>query len=364
MAEGEMTGPLRLGVVGCDVTRATFGTACTRTDEVDVVAVMDSDMPMARIWSRRARSAKVWWEFAPFLREAQVEAALVSGPSTVCAPRVRALLEAGIAVLAVPPFASTLEEEDDLVSLARRMGRPLIPALTARHEAYWNRAARLLAEGRLGSDIVLRCDLSTHRQHSDHRAAGNSWRDEMDAMLRRTAEPACAWLGAALTVSADVDLREAPGTAPNLANMIVTHERGTSIHHLSRLHRRHLVEQFVFHGRDGMLVAATSGKRSPDPFQPWTMSLQSPGGGEVDVAPVSSLLAGPEAMDPYLALLRDFVRAVRQGATPLSGMDQMRELSSVVAAAHHSSMAHVRVSLPLTGSAAILKALEDRSAAR
>lgn len=362
MAEGETTGPLRLGVVGCDVTRATFGTACTRTDAVEVVAVMDGDMPMARIWSRRARSAKVWWEFAPFLREAQVEAALVSGPAAVCAQRIRALLEAGIAVLAVPPFATTLEEEDALVSLAHGTGCPLIPALTARHEAYWNRAARLLAEGRLGSDIVLRCDLSTHRQHSDHREAGNAWRDEMDAMLRRTVEPACGWLGPALTVSADVDLHEAPGTAPNLANMIVTHERGTSVHHLTRLHKRHLVEQFVFHGSDGMLIAATSGKRSPDPFQPWTMALHPQGGAEVDVAPISSALAGPEAMDPYLALLKDLVRAVRDGASPLSGMGEMRELSAVVAAAHHSSMAHVRVSLPLTGSASILRALAERSA--
>ncbi len=183
-------------------------------------------------------------------------------------------------------------------------------------------------------------------------------------LLCHTADVCRWWLGDALTVSADIDLQGGNGSgarqAGALANVIVTHERGQSVHHLARVRSTQSDERYKVLGAQGHLEL-----------------ILNPGASLVAGGAVSSLtrhvsgqrpesLATSERVTPdmdataarYRLLLAHFADCVQTACAPLVRGADARAALEIVQAAYLSSQEGTKISLPLH------RAAEPRALAR
>jgi predicted dehydrogenase len=144
---------------------------CRAAPDVDLVGVVDRDLVRAR--EVAARYGAPVWE-AGELQKAALDAVVVSVPTKQHVLVAAPLLERGVPVLVEKPIAASLEEADQLMSLAERKGTLLQvghterfnPAVVALREAC--RDPRFIESHRLGSfqprslDIDVILDLMIH----------------------------------------------------------------------------------------------------------------------------------------------------------------------------------------------------------
>jgi predicted dehydrogenase len=155
-----VTGPLRLGIVGCGrVTMWCHIPALEATEAVEVVSVADLDE------QRRARAASrlgidaAYGSAAELLAGTPVDAVGICVPATGHADLVEEVLAAGRHVLVEKPLAQTLEDCDRIIGTAAG-GLTVAVGLNYRCHRLIREARDVLASGVLGRLVLIETSLT------------------------------------------------------------------------------------------------------------------------------------------------------------------------------------------------------------
>lgn len=145
-----MSGPVRIGVLGCaDIARRRMlpaFAACPAT-EVAAVASRDADRAGALAAEFGARGVE---GYEALLSDEEVDAVYVPLPLALHAEWVEAALRAGKHVLAEKPVTSGPARTDELFGLARESGLALMENVMFVHHSQHDRVSTMIAEGAIG----------------------------------------------------------------------------------------------------------------------------------------------------------------------------------------------------------------------
>ncbi len=346
--------PLRLGVAGGALGRTRYGGALLAArPRVQVAAIVDADTRSARAWARELGAGGAEAVFADLeallASPLAFDALLIASPLPDRAPHIKQAALAGKPILCEIPFAATLGETDDALRTVQDAGVLLLPALWRRFDARFQQASDFVASGAVGTLRQARCHWTYPYAGAAAAEIGEeNWNALLSLLACQTADACRWWLGGAQTVSADVDVQAEDALAPTgknrqqweaIANLIVTHARGQSTHHLARTRAGQPDERYVLTGSTGrleLIAAAPSGSTLP------SLTLYRPGQRPEPLDGENA--ASPE---PIRALLQHFAHCVQTGQTPAVTGADLRAAMEIVQAAYLSSQENLKVSLPL-----------------
>lgn len=350
---------LRLGVVGCHQGRARYGTALLATPILAVAGLADTDLSLARAWAREVGGKPPVFEHLSALLAAAPDALLIASSLPERPTQLNAAIEAGIPTLCEFPFAPTLTETDRLLRAAETKGVPLTPALPRRLDPWFAEIARLVANDTLGAIRQARCDWQFPVGGVTTYATGDAsggWASLFQQLACQTTDVCRWWLGAAVSVSADIVLpqenlpsRTAGGRQPRetaLANIIVTHERGQSTHHLTQSRAQQPGESYLLSGQQGRLeLLVSAGERASAAIPSLTLQLPEHRAERLTPENADSLLS--PAVLRIQRLLEAFAHSVRNASAPPVSSTEARAAQEIVTAAFLSTRENAKVSLPL-----------------
>jgi myo-inositol 2-dehydrogenase/D-chiro-inositol 1-dehydrogenase len=354
---GSADSPLRIGIVGGALARARYAAALTALPSLRTVALVDPDKRAARAWARQLGSGPTLFDDLDRLLEADLEldALLIASPLRARAAHITAAACAHKPVLCEIPFAPRLAETDAALRAAAENGVLLMPALPRRFDPDFRHVTQYAETGALGTLRQVRCDWTFPAQgagtveiQSDAEDVG--WYALWRHALCHTADVCRWWLGDALTVSADIDAAEGRARQEGaLANIILTHERGQSVHHLARVRSTLSDERYKVVGAHSHLeLILGPGASLAAGGAVTSLTLHRPNQHPEPLATPER--AAPET-DPvsarYRSLLAHFGDCVRTACAPVVRGADARVALETVQAAHLSSQEGSKVSLPL-----------------
>lgn len=374
LAGSDFGAALPVGVFGARLARTRYGAALATLPAVRVTAILDADDQHARAWARDLGNRTALAADAADLLSHHIEGVLVASPLQQRGSHVEAALRAHLPALVEAPIAATLEEADRLISLARETGTVLLPALPRRLDPYIAALGAAMQSEAAGPVRQVRCawTLPVETLEPEESSAGG-WVDLLQSVLCQSADLCRLWLGAPLTLSADMDMEALAGLRPRrharphddaVATLLVTHEKAQATHHVTRTRAVRPDERYIAHCDAGALelVVASSveGQAADSP----RLRLRRPSHRAADLsidvpAPEAALRASTLRMRH---LLLAFARAARGEAAVPFEPETAREAQELVMAAFVSSQEGARVRLPLRrfpDVAALLRARQE-----
>ncbi|CCW36015.1 predicted dehydrogenase [Chthonomonas calidirosea] len=353
--------PLRIGVIGCEIARMRYHTALVATPQLRVTAVTDPDPRLARIWARQIGGRPTVCADTLDLLDQPLDAVLVTTPLALRAQAIADALRADLPVLAEVPFALHLADMDDLLVLASRSDRLLMPALPRRFDPSFRKLHQIVQENALGTPEQLRCTWGLPQETDLPSGDGVSggWNAHWQYLACQSLDLCFWWQGEGFAVSADMEMAQLMGApcpkgkkaqADALAILLVTHPHGRSIHQFMRTLSVRPEERYFLTGSHGNAeliagVGASTATNLPLPY----LTLQRVGEHasrvNVDLAPEEQALS-PSAVR-IRRLLQHFAACVRQQEEPEIGPHTARVVLDAVHAAYVSACEQNKVSLPL-----------------
>lgn len=348
--------PLRLGIAGQYLGRARYGAALAALPTLQVIGIADADSRAARAWARELPGRPpVFADLLALLAALpDLDALLMSMPLPERAGGIKTALHAGKPVLCDFPFADSLSVTDRLITLAAQEQTLLMPTMPHRFDPYFQEASRMVAMGRMGALRQVRCEWNFPLGGSFALENGvvpedSDWYDLLQAIACQTIDVCCWWLGAPLSVNADIDLpaytrlagRRA--SAP-VANLIVTHERGQATHLLSRSRSVQPGERYLLTGDADSLELLVSAGEAASVVAP-SLKLRP-----LDRRPESVLPTNHNQPLPSLRIqgqLLDFAHCIRTDASPEVTAEEARRAQETLHAAYLSARDGIKIPLPL-----------------
>lgn len=353
--------PVRLGIVGCSGSRQNYGPALPYLPDIQVTALMDVDMVAAKVWARTLRPAAVFTDYEAFLQEAPIDAVLISSPLPARVEQTVAAARAGKHILCEKPMARTLEECERMAEAAQENHVLLIPAYVKRFDRTFLYARQAIEEGTLGELQQVRCDWSFYAGWGDRREILKRWAGVFEEHAHHTIDLCRWWLGEVESVSADIDIGRTPdGKTDQFANLILTHARGVSIHHISRVFHKRPVEQYLLTGTHGTLHISHGVEWNQVVSEPFSITLHLQGlpAQEIPQTAFARVEEEIRAHHPGKRLLAHFAECIRSGQTPqIVGYDGCRAVE-ILNAGYLSTYEHAKITLPLTRSAVLEQILQ------
>ena len=357
--------PLRLGIIGCALGRSRYHAALQATPGLQVAGLADSDERYTRVWARDLGSrTPAYANVNALLERADTfDALLIASSLADRATHLASALAVGKPVLAECPFALTLADVEGLNRQAQAANVLLLPALPRRFDPYFLAATQQLQAGAIGAIAQIRCHWSFPLENVDvtEDVVTGNWNAMVQTLGSQTADVCRWWQGNGLTVSGDVDLQELRGERRTggrlpgeraLANLIVTHERGQSTHHLSRTRGVQPDERYLFTGASGSMELIVTGGVSGASTSAPLLRVQKAGEKFQTVAvPVAPFTNSRTPLSPASAriqnLLRHFADCVQLNEPPQVTPDDARSALEIVQAAYVSTQQKSKISLPL-----------------
>ena len=361
----ELLPPLRVAGVGLLESRTRYDAALNAVKQIQVVALVEEDVRLARVLARDLGRSVVFTHLA-VLRESEVrpEALVVALEAQKRAAFLLQAVDDGLPILCDAPFAATLAEFDTVLKATKTAGVSLIPAFARPFDPWIELVTQHLTAETIGPLRQVRCDWSfptggTVAVENGGEAEARSWIGQLPQFACQTADLCRRWLGEAQTVSADIDLPghsndlpARPGAGGTLANLIVSHEHGQSTHHLSRSRGLHPLERYLFTGALGEIeLTLSAGETGPNALP--ALKLQRTG-HKSELLPLNTASALPLAALRQSEMLRRFA-AVAQGLeAPRVTAADARAALEIVHAAYTSTLDNLKISLPLRRSPVLL----------
>jgi len=357
-AVGGLLPPLRVAGIGLLEARTRYDAAFNAVKQMQIVALVEEDARLARVLARELGRSVVFTDLAA-LRNSDVhpDALLLALPAKDRHAFLLQALELGLPILCDAPFAPTLAEFDALLKAAETAGVPLIPAFARPFDPWIELATAQLAEGVIGTLRQVRCDWSfptggTLAIENGGEGEARSWIGQLPQFACQTADLCRRWLGEVQTVSADIDLPgnahnlpARPGAGATLANLIISHERGQSTHHLSRSRGLHPLEHYLFTGTQGDMELTLSAGETNSGTQP-ILKLQRAGHKPENLT-LESVSALPPSALRQAEMLRHFTEVARGLASPRVTAADARAALEIVHAAYASTLDSLKITLPL-----------------
>lgn len=139
----------RIAVIGVGAMGRNHARVCSEIPEADLVAVVDENHELAKT-AGRLHGAKAFADYLKMLDAEKPEAVIVAVPTQAHHEIVTDLLKAGCNVLVEKPIAATLEEAQDIVSLAGEKDLVLMVGHIERYNPAVTELKRRLDGGELG----------------------------------------------------------------------------------------------------------------------------------------------------------------------------------------------------------------------
>jgi predicted dehydrogenase len=357
-AFGGLLPPLRVAGVGLLESRTRYDAALNAVKQIQVVALVEEDVRLARVLARELGRSVVFTDLAA-LRESDVlpDALLLALEAKERSAFLLQAFETGLPILCDAPFAPTLAEFDTLLKAAETAGVLLIPAFARPFDPWIEMVTQRLEEDAVGTLRQVRCDWSfptggTLAVENGGEAEARSWIVQLPQFACQTADLCRRWLGEAQTVSADIDLPgnanglpARPGASTTLANLIVSHERGQSTHHLSRSRGLHPLERYLFTGTNGEMELTLSAGETASNTLP-ILKLQRTG-QKPEILALDESATLPLSALRQAEMLRHFTAVARGLETPRVTASDARAALEIVHAAYTSTLDSLKISLPL-----------------
>ena len=355
---------VRLAIVGCSVARQRYGHALQATAGLQVTSLADSDNRSVRAWARElGGSISLFPDFSSALdSDPPPNAVLIASPLPVRAEAILAAASRGMAILCDPPFASTIEETDALLQTVAETGVLLLPSLPRRFDPIFQLPGDVNADNSPGTLYQVRCEwrFPTHRTFAAEIGADietGNWGALLEYVATQTTNLSRAWLGNAISVSGDIlepgslsvtsTAKVRPGRVSELANIIVTHERGHSSHHFSNAHSVLSAEKYLLTGDLGRLeiIASPGSAASTAASRPSLAIYRNGSRHEVGSSDEEATESADESRSR--AMLAHFSECARGLCDPLVFGEDARAAQEIVHAAYLSSQEGHKVTLPL-----------------
>jgi predicted dehydrogenase len=350
----------RVAFVGCALGRQRYGSLLRVMPEIEVAAVVDPDITLARAWAREIASRTPAFEkTAEMLARVEAEVVIVGSPLRQRHEDVAACLAAAIPTLVEVPSAGRLPDLDALAGMAG--GTLLMPAFFRRLDPYFIALEAALKSGKYGTVQHIRCDWSFPVGGALTLESGVDPIDGAMALLLHVAcqtTDICRWmLGEAISVSADIEVpeRTLPGRAaggrqprqPIMANLIIAPEQGQATHHLTQSRAQVPQEQYtVACSQQRVELIVSAGERASSGDAP--VLKAGPAGTTGEVIPVELPISGlPAAAVRTQEMLRHFLACAKGEAEPRVIWADIRTAQETVQGALLSARDNVKVSLPL-----------------
>jgi len=355
---------LRLGIVGYTLGRIRYGAALVHARSLRVTGIADMDVRSLRAWSRDLPGKPPLFPNLTTLLAgvSELDVVVVAVPLRERSPLVAEALRAGKSVLCDFPFTVSLAETDTLLQLAEENSVSLLPLLPRRFDPWFAQATRMIEEGALGALRQVRCEWSFPLGLGFALENGVAlepvgWHDLLQAIACQTADICRLWLGEAETVSADIDLPQAPGSnaliprhaSDPVANLIVGHKGGQSTHLLSRSRAVQPGERYILTGATGhmelILSAGETASTATVPSLTLYRSGQKPEAIDPETHDPDSVRSlSVERIHRLLMQLAETPQSPSLGA--VTGREA-RQAMEIVHAAYLSTQDNSKVSLPL-----------------
>ena len=321
--------PLRWGILGCgDIAGKTFAPCLVASPLCELVAVSRRNGDAARAFAERFHVPHWHTNDAELLAREDVDAVVIATPPHVHREQTLAAAARGKHVLVEKPMALNPAECREMVDACRAANVRLGVAYRRRLFPQVVRAKQLIAAGAIGRVTLVRghysgrMDLDDAEWRLDPEVGGGG--AMMDMACHRL-EVLLNLGGPVTEVMAMVETIAMPWSVDDTGCLTLRFASGALGVHSTTLTsppRYDLVE-----------VDGTGGKLVLDPLEHWSDSVRwiRPNGEErVPVEPVTS-----EFQD--LAMLDDFVHAVREGREPECSGEAGLRTQELIEAAYHSA---------------------------
>jgi predicted dehydrogenase len=326
-----MSEPLRVAVVGLGYWGPNLLRNLVELDDAEVVVVCDLREEQLEHWGRRYPAVARTTSYMDVLSDDGVDAVVIATPVSTHFELAARALQFGKHTFVEKPLAGSSEEAAELMRLARRAGRVLMPGHTFLYSPPVVLVKELIDRGDLGEIYFVsssRVNLGLHQ--ADVSVVWDLGPHDF-SILRY-------WLGESpATVTALSRACVLPGT-PDVAFVNLQYASGTIAHielawlAPSKLRRTAVVgseRMVVYDDTSGEPVRVfNSGASLPDPesFGEYQLSYRT---GDI-VSP------RVEPVEPLYLQMEDFCRAVREGQEPRSSATIGLEVVEVVEAVDRS----------------------------
>lgn len=331
--------PLRWAILGCgNIAENTFAPCLLHSPLCELVAVSRRDGEKARAFAERFCVPAWHTDEAELLAREDVDAVVIATPPHVHCTQTVAAARRGKHVLVEKPMALDPAECRTMIAACREAGVRLGVAYRRRLFPQVVRMRQMLDEGAIGQVTLVR----GHYSGWMGLRAGEAWR----------VDPAVAGGGAMMDMAChrlEVMLNLG-GRATEVMAMVETLAHSWPVDDTGCLLLRFAGGALGVHSTtltsppryDFVEVDGTGGKLILDPMEHWADTVRwiRPDGEEtVRVAPVSAAFQD-------LAMIEDFVRAVREEREPVCGAEPALHTQEVIAAAYESARTRRAVAVP------------------
>lgn len=150
-----VTGTLRLAMIGVGRMGAFHALTLASSPLIDIVAVADTN-PMTASTVADEVAAQPFTDLTDVCNRTDIDAWLISTPTTTHPDVVRTAFEAGVHVLCEKPLALDPDESDRLGADAARRGLVLQVGFWRRFAPPWAKAKELVDAGAIGRPLLIR----------------------------------------------------------------------------------------------------------------------------------------------------------------------------------------------------------------
>ncbi len=342
--------PVKLAVVGCVAAHLHYQRAFATVETVQIVAVADSDLSVAKAWARLIGKLPFFPSLSELL-EAQpdIDAVLIASPVPQRTADIRTALDAGKSVLSEAPFAPDLKEYDALCTLAETQNVLLMPAFSRRFDPYFAEFGMHLTLTETPPQI--RCERTFTLENPETVTKENTFaarsRTLMETAACHAVDICLNWLGQAQTLSADVILPDetslSRGRMPQetLVTLLIGQENGQSVVRLSSTRALQTAERCTYIGKEGTLELVASPGTSAATDTPPALFLTRHDQRPTELNPTH------EPIERETALLAHFADCIQNNTPPKLTCYDARAAMEIVAAAMLSAREGSKISLPL-----------------
>ena len=369
------TNPLQIGLADSVQGRARYGAALRVLSAFRVAALSDSDLRSAKLQAREfGTGPAVFADLTALLAsETPLDALLLTVPLAQRSPALLALAQAALPALAEVPFGLTLDRTDAALAAMQNASAALFPAFPRRFDSLFEETADLIADDAIGELRQARCEWSLPIGETERgdTVGQYDWNVLLQQVACQSADICRVWFGEPLTVSADIEFLSQPSDLPvsrrrnprvsdTVAVILVTHERGSVTHQITRTRAAFPGERYLLSGANGTLELLARGGTQLSTAAAPTLTRQRPGQRPERLRTGETFAAANVIR--VAALLSHFADCLNGLAKPRIAAADGRAAQEIVHAAYLSSFENIKVGLPLRRSVnieAMLRRNED-----
>jgi len=333
----------RLAIVMAGGVNPIYAEPFRSVGKMDVVGVVDPNRTAATAFIRDIGGPPVYDSLNLLCADRVCDCVLITSPLGI--RDALTAVQAGLHVLFIH---QCIAEWVDLLTLQREAmahGLYVLTAGSLRNHSGFQSLADRIANGDMGVVGQVRCNISCAPPTSERRSE-SGWRAAFTSAASNSIDMCRWWMGGVEAVSADTGTLAGKPVGDYLANMILTHERGVSVHHITGARNGLLSERYRCETSLGILEIEMKGMIGDNDELSHKCSMRWKGRAEVLTA-LNGLTDSLAAPLPLGKVLARFAGCILGRETPPVEADNLAKVAEVIYAATMAAIDGTKIALPL-----------------